>query len=120
MWGEERLVAEAGHRARYWPTAATLDMPYGVDVLGHWLPCADTANSRLRGYHRARLQGGAAVALTAQPYLGAEGDNGWGQPARGTVCWPYGLELAGAGLAVVADTGNHRVCLWPVAEELVR
>lgn len=150
MWGEELIIADAGdnrllrfrgvperdheaaagvlgqadfasvdhNRTRYWPTAATLNMPYGVDVLGEWLLCADTANSRLVGYHRAH--GSEAVALTAQPHFGAKGDNGWGQPARGTVCWPYGLKLADAGLAVVADTGNHRVCLWPVAEELIR
>ncbi len=110
------------NRTLYWPTAATLNMPYGLDARGELLLCADTANSRLVGYERGALAAGAATRLTAQPHYCAKGDNRWRDAERDSVCWPYGLKLGGPGrgTAVVADTGNHRVALWTLADEEAR
>jgi hypothetical protein len=107
------------NQAGYWPTASTLNMPYAIEARGELLLCADTANSRLLGYERADRNASAATRLSAQPHFHAKGDNRWQAPARDSVCWPYGLKL-GRGphghTAVVADTGNHRVCLWELAK----
>lgn len=106
------------NQGRYWPTAATLNMPYAIDADDDGrLLCADTANSRLVGFDADATTGAAATALTGQPHFAAKGDNRWGLPVRDSLCWPYGVKL-GAGshrrIACIADTGNHRVCLWRV------
>ena len=63
----------------------------------------------------APLQHGApAVALAAQPDWNSKGDNRWQAAARDSVCWPYSVALA-ANELVVADSGNNRVMLWPLA-----
>jgi hypothetical protein len=106
------------NQAQYWPTASTLNMPYAIDAHGDWLLCADTANSRLLGYEQPTRDALAATRLSGQPHFHAKGDNRWRAPVRDSLCWPYGLKL-GRGhhtrTAVVADTGNHRVCLWELA-----
>lgn len=114
--------ADATHvdhnQGRYWPTAATLNMPYAVAAHGERLLCADTANSRLVAFARPVRDGAEAIALTGQPHFAAKGDNRWGAPVRDALCWPYGITIARGphrDLAVVADTGNHRVCLWRIA-----
>jgi hypothetical protein len=38
------------NRGVYFPTAASLNMPYGVTATANWLMVADTANSRLLGW----------------------------------------------------------------------
>jgi NHL repeat len=98
----------------YDPTARTLNMPYGLAASGRALYVADTANSRLLGYGLPLTTFAEASALAGQGAFTAKGDNRWRPPARDSLCWPYGLTLAG-GLAVVADTGNHRVALWEAA-----
>ena len=109
------------NQSRYWPDAACLNMPYAVAAGAGWLIAGDTANSRIVGWKVADgLQtGSAAVALAGQEHFGQKGDNRWGDIARDSLCWPYGLQILG-NLAVVADTGNHRILLWrlaaPVAE----
>jgi hypothetical protein len=105
------------NQSRYWPTASTLNMPYAVDAYGPWLLCADTANSRLLGFHRPAQDGVAASLLTGQRNFCAKGDNRWQAPTRDSVCWPYGLKLHGE-RAALADTGNHRVCLWDTSDML--
>lgn len=105
------------NRGRYWPTADALNMPYAVasDARGGLL-VADTANSRLVGY-RPSPAGSPnpwiPTDLTGQPHFGAKGDNRNRLPERDSLCWPYGLQIT-QDLAVVADTGNHRVLLWRV------
>jgi hypothetical protein len=106
------------NQSLYWPSAATLQMPYGVAAAGDWCLSADTANSRLIAWHRRDCRTGAAAdALTGQTEFTAKGDNGWCAPTRSSLSWPYGLRVA-SGQAVIADSGNNRVLLWPLAPEL--
>ena len=108
------------NQSLYWPGAATLNMPYGISAAGDWLLAADTANSRLLGWHADDCATGAAArALTGQLDFMAKGDNRWQMPARDSLCWPYGITHCD-GLAVVADSGNNRVLLWRLAEDLTQ
>jgi hypothetical protein len=106
------------NQSLYWPSAATLQMPYGVAAAGPWCLCADTANSRLLAWHIDDCRNGAAArALTGQSGFNAKGDNGWRSPTRNSLSWPYGISV-NDGLGVIADSGNNRVLLWPLAPEL--
>jgi len=106
------------NQSLYWPSAASLHMPYGVASAGPWCIAADTANSRLIAWHIDEARGGAAArALTGQAEFNAKGDNGWRSPTRHSLSWPYGINTQGT-VAVVADSGNNRVMLWPLATEL--
>lgn len=99
----------------YWPTATTLNMPYGVAIAGETLVAADTANSRLVGWRLAELAPNApASGLVAQPDFFAKGDNRWGLAQRDSLCWPYGV-AACEGTLAIADSGNSRVVLWDLA-----
>ena len=105
------------NQSRYWPAASSLNMPYGIAAAHDWLLVADTANSRLIGWHaRDAATGATARALTGQPDFAAKGDNRWQLPQRDSLCWPYGIACRD-GVAVVADSGNNRVVLWRLAEE---
>ncbi|MEM6785934.1 MAG: hypothetical protein AAF928_04100 [Myxococcota bacterium] len=110
----DRILGQANahvvdhNRSSYWPRAETLNMPYAVAAHRHELLIADTANSRLLGWpHDAE----EARRLTGQRHFQAKGDNRWEAPVRDSLCWPYGLNVTGD-VAVVSDTGNHRVLLW--------
>ena len=106
------------NQSLYWPNAASLNMPYGMTAAGDWLLVADTANSRLLGWHIDDCRTGApARALSAQSDFGAKGDNRWQATARDSVCWPYGIAACGPD-AVIADSGNNRVLLWRLAAGL--
>jgi hypothetical protein len=96
-----------------WPSAATLNMPYAVAAHADHLVVADTASSRLVGWHRDDLTGcgPAARRLAGQPDWDSKGDNRWQVAARDSLCWPFGLASDGAH-AVIADTGNNRVLIW--------
>jgi hypothetical protein len=107
------------NQSLYWPGPATLHMPYGVAAAGPWCLAADTANSRLIAWHLEDCRTGAAArALTGQAEFNDKGDNGWRLPTRQSLSWPYGLSVTGS-LCVIADSGNNRVLLWPLAPELV-
>lgn len=116
--GQHDFTAVDHNRAVYLPTAATLNMPYGACAAGDRLVVADTANSRLLGYHADALKGcgRAAAAVSGQRSFGDKGDNRWLAPARDSVCWPYNVTFhdggGGGGELVVADSGNNRVLLW--------
>jgi hypothetical protein len=114
---DERLVDH--NQSAYWPRESTLNMPYGVAASGDWLICADTANSRLLGFHAADLATGAgARALTGQLSFQQKGDNRWQPPAADSLCWPYGVSVSESeegARVVVADSGNNRVSVWEVA-----
>jgi hypothetical protein len=115
------VLGQAGHThqeynaAAYFPTAATVNMPYGLARLGGRLVVADTANSRLIGYDLDGLaMGAAATALAGQRRFADKGDNRWAPTSRDSLCWPYGIASCGRTL-VVADSGNNRVLLWEAA-----
>lgn len=103
------------NRGLYDPTAATLNMPYGVAALGDRLIVADTANSRLTGYDLAELETGMpADRLAGQRWFHDKGENRSERPGRDTLCWPYGVAACGDTVAV-ADSGNNRVLVWGAA-----
>lgn len=113
--GQSDFVSVDHNKARYWPDAECLNMPYAVAANERWLIAGDTANSRLVGWRGMPATGAPAVALSGQDSFNAKGDNRWGEAARDSLCWPYGLQLL-QDTAVVCDTGNHRVLVWPLAE----
>jgi hypothetical protein len=104
------------NRSAYWPRENTLNMPYGVAASGDLLICADTANSRLLGFHADdRATGAGARALTGQLDFQQKGDNRWQAPTGDSLCWPYGVSVCEAergAHVVVADSGNNRVSVW--------
>ncbi|MGR9108552.1 MAG: hypothetical protein ACU843_16660 [Gammaproteobacteria bacterium] len=103
------------NQSLYWPRDNTLNMPYGIAAHGDWLLVADTANSRLLGWHLDDLATGApARALSGQLSFHDKGDNRWQPAVADSFCWPYGLHACGDCLAV-ADSGNNRVSLWRIA-----
>jgi hypothetical protein len=104
------------NRGGYYPTAATLNMPYGLAVVGDRLAVADTASSRLVGFApHARATNALARALSGQHQFCDKGDNRWAAAARDSVSWPYAIAACGT-TALVADTGNNRVLLWEIAD----
>lgn len=111
--GQTEMSACDHNRGGYYPSDKTLNMPYALAGADGWLIIADTANSRLLGWHTARM-GAAAATLTGQPDFASKGDNGWMSPQRDSLCWPYGLSAAG-NLVAIADSGNNRVLLWELA-----
>lgn len=103
------------NQSLYWPRANTLNMPYGVTAVDDWLVTADTASSRLIGWHIDDLATNAAArALTGQINFHEKGDNRWQPPQGNSLCWPYGVSAFDKTL-VVADSGNNRVSLWKIA-----
>lgn len=114
----QRGIADTEHnQARYWPDASSLNMPYGVSAAGEWLIVADTANSRLLGWHATDCRVGAkATRLAGQFDFGAKGDNRWQPPQRDSFCWPYAVHVH-SGMAAIADSGNNRVSLWRMSHE---
>jgi hypothetical protein len=106
------------NQGSYYPDAACLNMPYGAVVAGNQIVVADTANSRLLAWRIADLtrHGANAAALAAQPDWNSKGDNRWLPAARDSVCWPYSVAMADEGTLLVADSGNNRVLLWPLAD----
>lgn len=103
------------NQGQYWPTAAAVSMPYALAASRSGLLVADTANSRLLGYRGPYTNGMAADRLTAQDHFRTKGDNKNKLPVRDSLCWPYGLDVVDD-LAVVSDTGNHRILLWRLAD----
>ena len=123
--GQAGMLSVEHNQGSYYPDAACLNMPYGATVAGGLLVVADTANSRLLAWSIAALNrsdqrsggcsGIGASALAAQPDWNSKGDNRWLPATRDSVCWPYSVAMQGAGTLLVADSGNNRVMLWPLA-----
>jgi hypothetical protein len=110
--GQTDVAGSAHNRSAYDPTAATLNMPYGITVLGDRLVIADTANSRLLGFDIPGLaMGAAATRLAGQSTFSEKGENRWSAASRDSLCWPYGVAACGSTM-VVADSGNNRVLVW--------
>lgn len=99
------------NRAIYWPTASSLNMPYALAAADDGILVADTANSRLVFYATPLSSTMDATRLTGQHHFGLKGDNRNRLPERDSLCWPYGLQILDD-VAVVSDTGNHRIVLW--------
>ncbi len=104
------------NQGQYLPSAKSLNMPYGVTVIGDWLLVADTANSRLLGWQGRSdlkaLQNAPADLLIGQFDSQSKGENRfYGLPMRDSLCWPYAVQAVGNTLAI-ADSGNNRILLW--------
>ena len=95
--------------------AHRLRFPYAVVSDDRRLIVADTSNNRVLVWHDLPRTGAGvpADAVLAQPDLDANGENRWDEVADDSMCWPYGLSLAGDTLAI-ADSGNNRVVVWTV------
>ncbi len=102
----------------YFPLVAGLNMPYGITAVGDWLLAADTASSRLLGWHIDDCATGAAARLLAgQNTFQDKGDNRWRRPVRDSLSWPYGINAHGDKV-LVCDSGNSRALLWRVSDEI--
>jgi hypothetical protein len=113
--GQADMAGLDHNRAAYYPTASTLNMPYGLAVHDNRVVVADTANSRLIGFDVDTLaMDAAATRLAGQRDFTGKGDNRWSLPARDSLCWPYGVAACGDTL-VIADSGNNRVLVWEAA-----
>jgi hypothetical protein len=110
LLGQERFdtAFELPHRPQG-PRA--LRFPYALAADERRLVVADTANNRVLLFDAPLASGAAATGVLGQPDFDAAGENRWGEITSDTLCWPYGLALAGEWLAV-ADSGNNRVTLW--------
>jgi hypothetical protein len=102
-----------------WPygphTGDRFRFPYAIGFDTDRLAIADTANNRILLWDGLPVDGRAADHVLAQPSFAANGENRWTSVQRDTLCWPYGLSLCGARLAV-ADSGNNRVMIWRRSE----
>lgn len=113
--GQRDATGVDHNQAAYYPTAASLNMPYGVAVLDRKLVAADTANCRIVGYDLDDLAMDApAHWLAGQTTFEDKGENRWGVPQRDGLCWPYGISVSGT-TVVVADSGNNRMLVWEAA-----
>lgn len=92
-----------------------LRFPYATVCDAQRLVVADTSNNRVLLWHGLPREGAgiAADTVLGQADLDANGENRWDAVADDSLCWPYGLSLAGDVLAV-ADSGNNRVIFWRV------
>ncbi len=114
--GQASMAGVDHNKASYYPTAASLNMPYSVAVSNRRLIAADTANCRLVGYDLERLEQDAAARwLAGQSTFEDKGENRWGGSQRDSLCWPYGVAICGA-TAVIADSGNNRVLIWEAVQ----
>ena len=124
--GQKDFQSVELNRGEYFPTDRSLNMPYGVAAAGNWLVTADTANSRLIGWHQTdltvnlnTLQDTAAQGLLGQVTYRQKGENrDYGAALRDSFCWPYGIQVCG-NLVAIADSGNNRVMLWRLQPEVL-
>jgi hypothetical protein len=106
-----------------WPYTAqgpvAMRFPYSLALQGDRLAVADTANNRVLFWNDLPRSGAgiAANEVIGQIDFLGNGENRWKSIQPDTLCWPYGLALFEETL-VVADSGNNRVMLWNVEEEL--
>lgn len=89
--------------------------PYAVVNDAERLFVADTSNNRVLVWHGIPRGGFGTPAdsVIGQPDMDANGENRWSSVSDDSMCWPYGLSLAGDVLAI-ADSGNNRIVLWRV------
>ncbi len=84
----QRVPALVDHnQSLYWPSDATLRMPYGIAAAGDWLLAADTANSRLLAWHADDAgQGAKGRALIGQAGFATPRATTAGRCRAGTAC----------------------------------
>lgn len=94
-----------------------LRFPYAIAMVGKLLAAADTANNRILCWRLplANQKFAAALDVLGQPDFAGNGENGWQNVNRGSLCWPYGICFSGNRLAI-ADSGNNRVMLWDMSD----
>ncbi len=85
--------------------------PYSAALDAGRMAITDTANNRILMWDGVPIVGREADAVLGQPSLQANGENRWSSVTPDSLCWPYGVSLHGASLAV-ADSGNNRVMIW--------
>lgn len=113
--GQLNFTAADHNQGAYFPTASSLNMPYGVAASRDWLMVADSANSRLLGWSGQLSTNQPASALTGQPNFHSKAENrSYLAATRQSLCWPYGIQTCGD-TAVIADSGNNRVLLWSLS-----
>lgn len=112
--GQDDLVSMDEFKIRP-QTAQRMRFPYAVVSDGDRLFVADTSNNRVLAWHDLPrgLVGASADTVLGQPDMDANGENRWSAVTDDSMCWPYGLSIAGDLLAI-ADSGNNRVMLWQV------
>ena len=112
--GQDDLVSMDEFKIRP-QTAQRMRFPYAVVSDGVRLFVADTSNNRVLVWHDLPrgLVGAPADTVLGQPDMDANGENRWSAVTDDSMCWPYGLSIAGDLLAI-ADSGNNRVMLWRV------
>jgi len=116
--GQKDFASVDHNQGNYFPTDRGVNMPYGITTVGDWLIAADTASSRLVGWHIDDLGANAAARLLAGQFTFQDkGDNRWSMPVRDSLCWPYNVYAVGE-TVLIADSGNNRVSLWCVSDEV--
>jgi hypothetical protein len=116
--GQKDFTLVDHNQTNYFPISAGLNMPYGITSVGDWLIVADTASSRLLGWHIDDCQNGTPAKLLAGQYTFQDkGDNRWALPMRDSLCWSYGIYAKGE-TVLVCDSGNSRAMLWRVSDEV--
>lgn len=93
--------------------AHRLRFPYGVVSDQERLIVADTGNNRVLLYAPLPRMGVGVHAngVLAQDDFDLHGENRWSAITADSLCWPYGMSLAG-NLLAIADSGNNRAVLW--------
>jgi hypothetical protein len=110
--GQTDVMRLDHNRGAYYPTAGSVNMPYGLCVQDDRLIFADAARSRLTGFELDDVHNGRErVALADQGDFTQKGDNRWAPAARDSLCCPYGVAACGSTLAI-ADSRSNRVLLW--------
>ncbi|MDF5722050.1 MAG: hypothetical protein PUP91_16505 [Rhizonema sp. PD37] len=120
--GQKNFTAVEMNQGVYFPHAGSLSMPYGVAATNDWLMVADTANSRLLGWQKPEsiisLQGVQSHAIAGQLNFQSKSENrDFGLPTRDSLNWCYGIKISGK-TAVIADSGNNRILLWKIGDDL--
>lgn len=116
--GQKDFVSVDHNQGNYFPIESGLNMPYGIATVGDWLIAADTASSRIVGWHADTFAINASAQLLAGQFTFQDkGDNRWQSPVRDSLCWPYNVYANGERV-LVADSGNNRVSLWRVSDEV--
>jgi hypothetical protein len=97
--------------------AARQRFPYCLALEGTRLAVADTANNRVLLWDEIPESGGPAQHVLRQPHFDVHGENQWKAVTHETLCWPYGIWMHKGRLAV-ADSGNNRVTIWNLTEQI--
>ena len=96
--------------------AQRMRFPYAIASDSRRIVVGDTSNNRILLWHTWPREGAGVPADTVlgQPDMDANGENRWQAVEDDSLCWPYGVCLAGDRLAI-ADSGNNRVMFWELA-----